>query len=123
MSHAEHTHGQYRTWHRSGSGLIGTSSILGASVCNHKDEALGIIKEIMLDMHSGKVAYAVLSFDGFLGIGEKLFAVPWHALTFDRVHSRVILSVRKDLLAEMPGFDQDCWPEMADASWAEENHS
>lgn len=101
----------------------GAGSIIGCSVCNHKDEALGRIKELMIDLRSGKISYAVLSFGGLLGMGEKLFAVPWHALTLDAKRERVVLSVRKELLADAPGFDPDHWPDMADAAWADDIHS
>jgi hypothetical protein len=71
----------------------------------------------MLDMRSGQVAYAVLSLGGFLGIGEKLFAVPWSALTLDTENKRFVLSVDKDRLEKAPGFDRNKWPNMADPSW------
>lgn len=59
----------------------------------------------MLDVPSGRVAYAVLSFGGFLGMGEKLFAEPWSALTLDTVNKRFVLDVTKDRLTDAPGFD------------------
>ena len=59
----------------------------------------------MLDVPSGRVAYAVLSFGGFLGMGEKLFAVPWSALTLDTVNKRFVLDVTKERLKDAPGFD------------------
>ena len=77
----------------------------------------------MLDMRAGKVGYAVLSFGGFLGMGEKLFAVPWSALTLDTENKRFVLNVEKDRLKNAPGFDKDKWPNMADESWAKEIHS
>ena len=83
----------------------------------------GDIKEIMLDVRSGTVSYAVLSFGGFLGMGEKLFAVPWNALTLDTVNKRFVLNVEKQRLENAPGFDKDSWPNMADESWASEIHT
>ncbi len=68
-------------------------------------------------MRSGQVAYAVLSLGGFLGMGEKLFAVPWSALTLDTDNKRFVLNVDKDRLESAPGFDKDTWPNMADPSW------
>src|SRR5665647_2261044 len=62
--------------------LMGANTLIGNDVYNQKDENLGDIKEIMLDVRSGRVRYAVLSFGGFLGMGEKLFAIPWSQLTF-----------------------------------------
>lgn len=71
---------------------------------------------------SGRIAYAVLSFGGFLGMGNKLFAIPWSALTLDADEKRFILNVAKERLDNAPGFDQDHWPSMADASWARQLH-
>ena len=103
--------------------LMGADTLVGNDVYNHKDEDLGDIKEIMLDMRSGKVGYAVLSFGGFLGMGEKLFAVPWNALVLDTKNKRFMLNVEKDRLKGAPGFDKDQWPNMSDQSWAKEIHS
>ena len=72
------TFGMYKSQGGKGPGpaLMGADTLIGNDVYNYKEEDLGDIKEIMLDMCGGKVAYAVLSFGGFLGMGEKLFAVP-----------------------------------------------
>ncbi|MHB8167568.1 MAG: PRC-barrel domain-containing protein [Sulfuricella sp.] len=78
---------------------------------------------MMLDMRSGKVGYAVLSFGGFLGMGEKLFAVPWNALTLDTKNKRFKLNVEKDRLKDAPGLHKDNWPNMADQSWETAIHS
>jgi PRC-barrel domain len=85
-----------------------------------KNEDLGDIKEIMLDMRNGRVCYAVLSFGGFLGMGEKLFAVPWNALTLDTKNKRFVLNVEKNRLKQAPAFVKDKWPNMADQAWAKE---
>jgi len=103
--------------------LMGADTLIGNEVCNQKCEDLGYINEIMLDMRSGKVGYAVLSFGGFLGMGEKLFAVPWNALTLDTENKRFVLNVEQDRLKSAPGFDKDKWPNMADQSWVKEIHS
>lgn len=102
--------------------LMGANTLIGNDVYNQKDENLGDIKEIMLEVRSGRVSYAVLSFGGFLGMGEKLFAVPWTALTLDTVNKRFVLNVEKDRLKSAPGFDKDKWPNMADSSWAKSIH-
>ena len=119
------TFGMYKSYTDDGPGptLMGANTLIGNDVYNHKDEDLGDIKEIMLDMRSGKIAYAVLSFSGFLGMNEKLFAVPWTALTLDIVNERFILNVEKDRLQDAPGFDEDEWPDMADLSWATKVHT
>ena len=106
-----------------GAEIMGANTLVGNDVYNPKDEDLGAIKEIMLDMRSGQVGYAVLSFGGFLGMGEKLFAVPWNALLLDTKNKRFVLNVEKDRLKDAPGFNKDKWPDMADQSWARDLHT
>lgn len=125
MNYSEQdTYGMYKG--RSGDGpgprLMGANTLTGNDVYNRQDEDLGDIKEFMLDMGTGRVAYAVLSFGGFMGMGEKLFAVPWSALTLDTVNKRFVLDATKERLESAPGFDKDNWPDMADATWAKEVH-
>jgi sporulation protein YlmC with PRC-barrel domain len=103
--------------------LMGADTLIGNDVYNSKNEDLGEIKEIMLDMETGKVSYAVLAFGGMLGMGEKLFAVPWEALTLDTRHKRFTLNLSKDRLKDAPGFDKAHWPNMADQGWAREIRS
>jgi sporulation protein YlmC with PRC-barrel domain len=109
--------------HGPGPEVMGADTLVGNNVYNYDDEDLGDIKEIMLDMRTGRVGYAVLSFGGFLGMGEKLFAVPWNALKLDTENKRFTLNVPKDRLKGAPGFDRDHWPNMADETWAKEIHS
>lgn len=106
-----------------GPALMGADTLIGDSVVNAADEDLGDIKEIMLDMQTGQVAYAVLSFGGFLGMGDKLFAVPWQALHLDTVNKRFVLDIDKNQMQNAPGFDKHAWPDMADAQWAQHIHS
>lgn len=108
--------------HGPGPYIMGADTLIGNDVYNHKGEDLGDIKEIMLDMRSGNVGYAVLSFGGFLGMGEKLFAVPWRALVLDTENKRFVLNVEKDRLKDAPGFDKDHWPNMADQGWSRAIH-
>ena len=102
---------------------MGADTLLGNDVYNTAEEDLGDIKEFMIDMASGKVAYAVLSFGGILGMGDKLFAVPFAALKLDTVNKRFTLDVTKDAMKNAPGFDKDKWPTMADDSWAKGLHT
>lgn len=102
--------------------LMGADTLMGNDVFNKQGEDLGDVKEIMLDMQYGRVSYAVLSFGGFLGMGEKLFAVPWNALVLDTANKRFTLDVSKDRLADAPGFDKDHWPNMSDQTWANSLH-
>ena len=109
--------------HGPGPELMGAETLIGDLVFNHQGEELGEIKEIMLDMRNGKVGYAVMSFGGFLGMGDKLFAVPWNALKLDARNHRFVLHVEKDRLTDAPGFDKGRWPDMADHAWTENIHN
>lgn len=101
-----------------GPALMGADTLLGNDVYNREGEDLGDIKEFMIDMATGKIAYAVLSFGGLMGLGDKLFAVPWAALALDTVNKRFTLQVPKDRLKDAPGFDQAHWPSMSEKTWA-----
>ncbi len=103
--------------------VMDAATLSGDSVVNSTGEDLGKIEAIMLDVTGGRIAYAVLSFGGFLGMGDKLFAVPWSALTLDTDNECFILDVPKERLDSAPGFDKDHWPSMADAEWATSVHS
>ncbi len=93
---------------------LSSSSITGTNVVNARDENLGNIKEVMIDTTNGRVSYVVLSFGGFLGIGDKYFAMPWEAFTIDTENKRFVLNVPKEKLEDAPGFDKDHWPTNAD---------
>lgn len=92
-------------------------------VINSAGEKLGSIQNIMLDVPSGRIAYAVMSSGGFLGLGDKLFAIPWSALTLDTDRKCFILDQQKDDFKSAPGFDKDHWPAMADLTWATSIHN
>ena len=101
-----------------GPNVMDAATLAGDSVVNAASEDLGKIEAIMLDVTSGRIAYAVLSFGGFLGMGKKLFALPWGALTLDAVEKRFILDASKERLENAEGFDKDHWPSMAEPGWA-----
>lgn len=102
--------------------VLAASKLDGYTVYSSDDKDVGKIKEIMLDMHSGRIAYAVLSSGGFLGIGDKLLAIPWHALTLDPELKSFKLSISSERIRHAPGFDQDSWPSMTDQAWANSVH-
>jgi len=102
--------------------ILSASSIANDSVCNPQGEKLGDIKDVMIDVRSGRIAYAVLSFGGFLGIGDKLFAIPWSMLTVDASRKELILNVTKEQLEKAEGFDKDNWPDFADTSFHDRTH-
>jgi hypothetical protein len=87
-------------------------------VVNRQNEDLGKIHELVIDAKEGRLAYAVLSFGGFMGMGNKLFALPWRAFEFAKTENKLILNVDKEKLKAAPGFDPDVkWPDFADRTW------
>ena len=108
---------------RLGSRVLSASTLSGDDVYDPRGEKLGSIKELMLDIENGKVCYAVLSFGGFLSLGEKLFAVPWSALKVDTENKRFIMDTTEERMKTAPGFDSDHWPNMADTSWEKSIYS
>jgi sporulation protein YlmC with PRC-barrel domain len=97
--------------------LLSASTITGDDVYNLQEQKLGKIQDVMLDITEGKIRYAVLASGGFLGMGDRLFAIPWKALTLDKTQKRFMLDLNSDRLKEAPGFNKDQWPNMADATW------
>jgi sporulation protein YlmC with PRC-barrel domain len=103
--------------------VMAADTLEGDDIVNAAGEKLGTLEHIMIDVPSGRVAYGVLSFGGFLGMGDKLFAIPWSALRIDPPNHRFILDADKETLKNAPGFDKDSWPSMADEKWAREVHT
>lgn len=100
--------------------VLAASTLKGEKVVNTKNEDLGKIEDYMIDLDNGRIAYCVLSFGGFLGMGDKLFMVPWNALTLDTVNKRFILDVDKEFLKKAPGFDKGHWPDTTAPEFATE---
>jgi sporulation protein YlmC with PRC-barrel domain len=126
MSYADRdTYGIYKQGNHKGPGpeLMGANTLTGETVVSRHDEHLGEIKEFMLDMHTGKVAYAVLARGGVFTLGEKLYAVPFDALTLDTENKCFVLDVAKERFDNAPGFDSDDWPDMADPTWSHDINS
>jgi sporulation protein YlmC with PRC-barrel domain len=102
---------------------IGTQPVLSAStlngdkVVNSYGEDLGKIEDFMLDLENGRIRYAVLSFGGFLGVGDKLFAIPPERLRIDTEKHQVILDMDRARLENAPGFDKDHWPDTSESDW------
>lgn len=101
---------------------LSASTIIGDVVENTSGERLGKIEELMIDVEQGRIAYAVLSFGGFMGVGDKLFAIPWSALRVNTQEHKFVLEADKNTLEAAPGFDKDNWPDMADQSWGSDIH-
>src|SRR6516164_4549763 len=103
--------------------VMRASRLKGDAVVNAAGEDLGKIDDIMIDTPTGRVAYAVLSFGGFLGMGDKLFAIPWDQLTVDEGRKCFVLNINRQTLENAPGFDKDNWPDMADRNWSTQVYS
>lgn len=97
--------------------ILSSSSIAGDKVVNPQGDDLGKIEDLMIDLESGSVRYAVLSFGGFLGLGDKYFAVPMEALNVKPDDKAFVLATSEEKLKQAPGFDKDNWPNFADPSF------
>ncbi len=97
--------------------ILSASTMQGTDVKSPTGDSLGDIEDLMIDLTTGRVAYAVVSFGGLLGIGNKLFAVPLRALKQDAADQCFILNTTKDALDNAHGFDKDHWPDFADRAW------
>lgn len=97
------------------------SDLRGMAVKNPANENLGKVEDLVIDLKNGHIRYAVVSFGGALGVGNKYFAVPFKAMTMQSgekgKHWHMVLDVPKDRLKNAPGFDKDNWPDFADPSW------
>ncbi len=101
---------------------MSASSLNKDEIKNHQDETLGSVHDIMLDCDSGRVAYVVMSSGGFLGLGNKLFAIPMTSLSLDRDEKCFRLDARKETFEKAEGFDQNNWPNMTDPNWETKTH-
>jgi sporulation protein YlmC with PRC-barrel domain len=95
-------------------GIEKASKIIGKHVKDANGQHIGEIKDLAIDAVDGEVEYAVLSFGGILGIGDKYFAIPWDALKLDTDRKNFILDVKKKDLKNAPGFDKKNWPDFSD---------
>jgi sporulation protein YlmC with PRC-barrel domain len=95
--------------------FLRASAVLQGSIANARGQLLGDIKDMVLDTAAGKVTYAVLGFGGVIGLGEKLFAIPWPELQESRGLGTFTLDVDKKVLQEAPGFDKNHWPQTAES--------
>lgn len=91
--------------------FLTASSIVGDKVRNLADENLGKIADIMIDLENGRIEYVVIEMGGFLGIGEKYFAIPFSLMQVDPANEGFILDQDKERLKNAPGFDKNHWPQ------------
>lgn len=97
---------------RDKSDVLKASTVVGMRVQSTEGKKLGDIKDLVIDPSDGSIGYAVLDFGGFLGIGDKYFAVPWEALQWTPDHKAIVLDVSKKDLKQAPGFDKNNWPDL-----------
>ncbi len=102
--------------------VVGMEVMRHGAVRSPAGDSLGKIEDIMVDLSNGRIAYAVLSFGGLFGIGNKLFILPWSALSFDRQANHFILDIDREVLEKGPGFDKNQWPDLADPVFGADVH-
>lgn len=93
------------------------TKIIGTSVRNHSEQRLGQIEDFVLDMKSGRIAYAVMSSSGIEGAERRLFAIPFQSMVLNVEEGCFYLDADEDRLRKAPGFDPDHWPTMGDRRW------
>jgi PRC-barrel domain len=97
--------------------LISSKKVEGTSVENPEGESLGSIRDVMIDKISGQVAYAVLKYGSVLGIGGKLFALPWEVLEYDAERGAYIIDLPQDQLRNAPSYEENTQPDWSDPAW------
>ena len=102
--------------------LISSEKVTGTSVENTRGDSLGSIEEIMIDKISGKVAYAVLNYGSFLGMGGKLFALPWDILKYDTGRNAYVVGIPEGRLKGAPSYDAGTEPNWGDPQYAKDLH-
>ncbi|HUB95706.1 MAG TPA: PRC-barrel domain-containing protein [Stellaceae bacterium] len=107
---------------RETSRLISSDKVSGTNVENTRGTNLGHIQAVMIDKISGRVGYAVLKYGSFLGMGGKLFALPWETLKYDTRRDAYIVGIPEDRLKNAPSFDSASWPEMGDPAFGKSIH-
>lgn len=100
---------------------LSASSIIGDKVENEADEDLGTIDNLMINVDTGAIEYAVVEFGAFLGIGGKLFAIPFHELKLKPSEHTFVINRSKAYLKKSPGFDKAHWPDTNDPYYSNVN--
>jgi len=97
---------------RDKSGVLKASNLIGKRVQSTEGKKLGDVKDLVINPGDGDIQYVVLDFGGFLGVGDKYFAVPWEALQLTEDQKAIVLDVSKKDLKQAPGFDKNNWPDL-----------
>ena len=101
--------------------ILTASSVMQDTIVDPSGEKLGSIKDVMLDVRGGKIEYIVMESGGFLGIGEKLFAIPFRLLKVDPKNHAFVFNEDKEVIKNAPGFDKEHWPGTNDHSFETTN--
>jgi sporulation protein YlmC with PRC-barrel domain len=102
--------------------LISASKVQGTPVYNPKGEKLGRVEEVMIDKLSGVVAYAVLSFGGIMGIGDRHYPLPWQVLDYEPQQGGYVVDLDKDMLEDAPSYRANEEGDWADREWGKKVH-
>jgi PRC-barrel domain len=102
--------------------LISSDKVEGTAVYDRSGEKLGSINAVMIDKVSGKVAYAVMSFGGFLGMGDRYHPLPWHVLTYDTGQGGYVIDLDPSMLERAPTYETTNTPNWSDRSWGRQVH-
>jgi len=98
--------------------ILPAGTLKGTRVHNFAGEELGKVDEFVLDFDSGRISYVVVSVGGFLGIGDKLFPVPWELFTMHTGDHEFFLDVDKQMLLDAPSFERTKWPDLGLNAWS-----
>jgi hypothetical protein len=102
--------------------VIGSDKVEGTPVYNRQGEKLGSIHTVMIDKISGKVAYAVMSFGGFMGLGDRYRPLPWSVLTYDAGKGGYTVGLDRSTPEKAPTSARVETPDWGDRSWGEQLH-
>lgn len=102
--------------------LIGADKVAGTPVYNAEGENLGSIHDIMIDKQTGRVAYAVMSFGGFLGMGEEYHPLPWETLKYDPGQGGYVVHLTREQLEGAPHFSEEEAPHWGDRAYEKRVH-
>lgn len=102
--------------------VLTSTAMTGDVVVNLEGKRLGQIKDLIIDLTTGTVAFAVLARGGFGGRGERFFALPWHLLAIDDPEGHLVVDLSEEILDDSPGFDAEDWPSFTDLIWQERLH-
>lgn len=100
--------------------FLSANTLIGEHVINNKGVMLGKVEDVMVDLQRGRVCYFVLSFGGFLGMGNKLFAIPVGLIRLVDDGKKLMLDIDKSTLEKAPGFDKNNWPDFSNRQWEED---